>query len=187
VTRWLAFAALLLPLGVGASEAPPPAAAPAEKNSADRYLDGRYRLLAPGRPPDAAEVASACYGAGADAIGELEAGGAIVDPTYDEYEVRRLDCRWAPDDRRIALCRFEQASVPASWGDEARRRQSVARLRERDWKPAAARLAFVAWRNPAMSAGPGWIATDTCRPFVFKGDGWEIDLRKMVGEKRQPE
>lgn len=29
--------------------------------------------------------------------------------------------------------------------------------------------------------GPAqWVATDTWEPFVWRGDGWEIDLREMV-------
>ena len=185
--------AILLSLLVGTSQpvepqsnevGPPPAAA---EPDIDRYLDNRYRLLQPDRLPNSSEVALGCDSATSDAIRELEQGGAIVDPTYDMTIVRNLECRPAGDDPRIAACRFQQASIPlhVALEGEARQRDHVARLRERDWSRAAARFALVAWTNPQIRSEPRWIATDTCEPFVFRGDGWEIDLREMARQRRQ--
>jgi len=153
----------------------------------DRYLDGRYRLLEPDRLPNAREVAFGCDSATSDAIRELERGGAIVDPTYDTTVVRNLECRPAGDDPRIAACHFQQASIPLHVALEggASARDYVARLPEREWSRAAARFALVAWANPQMGSEPSWIATDTCQPFTFRGEGWEIDLREMARQRRQ--
>jgi hypothetical protein len=159
----------------------------------DRYLDARYRLLTPVRLPDPEEVASGCYAASSAAIAELEEGGAIVDPTYEETVVRNLQCRWAVDEPRIAECRFERASISgflSSGGADDRREDQMARLRERDWSKASARFALVAPSAP-VGAGPRspgeWIATDTCQPFVFRGEGWEIDPRDMIRNQAPPD
>lgn len=181
--------AMLLSLLAGTSQpagqvgSPPAVVEP----SVDRYLDGRHRLLQPERLPNASEVALGCDSASSDAIRELEEGGAIVDPTYDSSVVRELECRPADDEPRIAACRFQIASVPlhVALEGEARQRDYVARLRARDWSRAAARFALVAWTNPQIGSEPRWIATDTCEPFVFSGDGWEIDLREMARRRRQ--
>lgn len=182
-------AAMLLSLLAGASQpvGQPGSLSVAKEAGIDRYLNGRYRLLQPERLPNASEVALGCDGATSDAIGELEQGGAIVDPSYDSTMVRNLECQPAGDDPRIAACRFERASVPldVALNGEARQQDYVARLRERDWTRVAARFARVARTNPQIPSEPRWIATDICEPFVFRGDGWEIDLRAMARRRRQ--
>ncbi|HEX8526756.1 hypothetical protein, partial [Allosphingosinicella sp.] len=88
------------------------------------------------------------------------------------------------DEGRIAECRFEQATVPFALAyDEPRKSDYVARLRERDWSPAAARFALVGWTNPRISTEPRWIATDTCEPFVFDTGDFKIDLRELVRDR----
>ena len=153
----------------------------------DRYLDDRYRLLQPDRLPNSSEVARGCDSATSDAIRELEQGGAIVDPSYDTTVVRNLECRPAGDNPKIVACRFQTASIPleVAMEGETRQRDYVARLRERHWRNAAARFALVAWTNPRIGSEPRWIATDTCEPFVFRGAGWELDLREMVRRRRR--
>ena len=186
---WLALVAATLlppalpgcgPLGMKGGEEG--AGAPVETAKLDRYLDG-YRLLQPERLPEAADVASGCDEATANAIGELEAGGAMVERTFETSLARKLECRWASDRPWIAACRFEKAEVPFGGGQEseAERQEAVALLRDRDWGPAAARFAFVQTGGLANGGDPPrWIATDTCEPFVFKAGDWEIDLRESV-------
>lgn len=190
---YLPVAASLLCLMIGAAQPAMPQtqqtgpSLAAAHSGIDRYLDDRYQLLQPPRLPNAAEVAMGCDSASSDAIRELESGGAIVDPSYDQSVVRGLECRPAADEPRIAACRFRKASIPlhAAMDGEKSQRDYVARLRERDWGSAAARIALVAWANPKFSSEPRWIATDTCEPFVFKGDGWEIDPREMARQRRR--
>jgi hypothetical protein len=188
--RLLALAAAFASLAVGSSMAPGPPSVPAGtgpvgEESAQPYLRGLDRL-APDRFPTAEEVASGCYSATAAAIGELESAGAIVDPTYEEYRVRKLACRWAADDPGIAECRFEKASVPGLLGGEPAGADPGSHLRDRDWKPAAARFALVRRSRPLEPVGaPYWVAADTCEPFVFKAGEWEIDLRAMARRRLQ--
>lgn len=178
-------AAALASLLVGASAGPlepaiGTAAAPLAENPRDRHLPAHYVRLTPPGFPTEEEVASGCDSASGAAIGDLEEAGAIVEPSFEEYRVRRLDCRWAPDDRRIAECRFEAASVAGSFPDPQMPRRSARSVGERDWKPAAARLAFVAAGRFDGLGRPSWVATDTCEPFVFKAGELEIDLREMA-------
>ncbi|HEU0135191.1 MAG TPA: hypothetical protein VFR28_10235 [Allosphingosinicella sp.] len=164
-----------------------PAAPPVEKGSAapaanprDAHLPARFVPMEPPAFPTEEEAASGCQSATSAAIGEMEAAGAIVEATLEEYRVRKLDCRWAPDDRRIAECRFEKASIPGAFGDEAQRRRSIRYLRERDWKPASARFAFVAEGRFDSLGKPSWVATDACEPFVFKAGELDVDLREAA-------
>lgn len=178
-------AAALLSLLVGSSALPragpvEPAADPPAQNPRDRHFPPQYVRLTPPGFPTEEEVASGCDSATGAAIGDLEEAGAIVDPSFEEYRVRRLDCRWATDDPRIAECRFEAASVAGSLADPDRLSRPAQPVRERDWKPAAARLAFVAQGKFDALGPPSWVATDTCEPFVFKAGGLEIDLRAMA-------
>lgn len=180
--RLLALAAALASLSVGASMGPPPAAPPVPAATggepADPYLKGFSRLPPQGFPTEE-EAASGCHWATAAAIRELEDAGAIVDPSYEEYRVRKLACRWAADDPAIAECRFEKASVPGLIDREESGRPE--RIPERNWTPAAARFALVRPGGALDPAGPPrWVAADTCQPFVWKvGDG-EIDLRAIA-------
>lgn len=186
--RALTLAAALGSLLLGSS-APPraspvenPAALPLE-NPRDRHLPAHYVRLDPPGFPTEEEVASGCDAATGSAIGELEEAGAIVEQTLEEFRVRKLLCRWAADDSRIAECRFEKASIAGSFGDEAQLRRSIAALRERDWEPAAARLAFVAAGRFDALGKASWVATDTCEPFVFKAGELEFDLREMARQR----
>ena len=189
--RSLAMAAAFASLAVGASVGPAPSSAPdgngpVGEKPAGPYLPRGLGQLSPERFPTEEEVASGCQSATSAAIAELEEAGAIVDPSYEDYRVRKLDCRWAADDPAIAECRFEKASVPGLLGVEPAGVDPAAGLRERDWKPAAARLALVRRGGPLEPMGPPrWIAADTCEPFVFKAGEWEIDLRAMARRRRE--
>jgi hypothetical protein len=195
--NWLASAgAVMLPLVANACQPEEQGRATAQASvvepKADRYLDERYRLLTPDRLPNDGEVAAGCSSATSDAIRELEESGAIVDPSLDEFVVRKLECRWASDEPKIAACRFQQASIPFQTTPirdateaEAEKRKQIARLPDRSWTSAAARFALVAWVDPRIRSEPRWIATDTCQPFVWRGEGWEIDLREMARRRRQ--
>ncbi len=181
----MSLAAALGSLLVGASAGPP--AAPVETGAAvsaedprDRHPPPHYVRLTPPGFPTEEEVASGCDSAASAAIGDLEEAGAIVERSFEEYRVRKLDCRWAADDRRIAECRFESASVAGSFPDPERGRRSADSVRERDWKPTAARFAFVAAGRFDALGPPSWVATDTCEPFVFKAGELEFDLRDMA-------
>jgi hypothetical protein len=191
---WRAFATVsLAPLALVACNPAEPngeaaaVAAAAGESRLDPYLDG-YRLLEPDSFPDEAEIASGCDFATESAIAEMEAGGAIVERTFDTSVARRPECRWASDRRWLAACRFERASIPFGTDRESEsgRQAYVARLRDRDWSPAAARFALVQ-AGGLSNAGdpPRWIATDTCEPFVFKAGDWEIDLRESVRRRRR--
>ena len=194
MSRWRALAAIaLLPPAFAACDHPErkgqgtPAGVAARASQVDRYLDG-YRLLQPDRFPDSSQVASGCDHATSNAIAELEAGGAIVERSFETSLARKLECRWASDRAWIAACRFEKASIP-SGGDLAsasQRKADLALVRERDWSPAAARFAFVQAGGLSNSGDPPhWIATDTCQPFVWKAGDWEIDLRESVRQRRR--
>lgn len=166
------------PVGTAATHPP--------ENPRDRHLPDHYVRLIPPAFPTEEEVASGCHSASASAIGELEESGAIVERTLEEYRVRKLACRWAADDPRIAECSFDKASIAGSFGDEEQRRRSIAALRERHWKPAAARLAFVAAAGRFEAVGkPSWVATDTCEPFVFKAGEMEFDLREIARRRKE--
>lgn len=192
---WRALAAVVLlpPASVACDEPEPKGQGPsagvaAKAPPVDPYLDG-YRLLQPDRFPDASQVAAGCDFATSSAIAEMEAGGAILERSFETSFARKVECRWASDRPWIAACRFEKATLPYSGdlGSEAERQRDVASVREGDWSPAAARFAFVQAGGLVKDSNPPrWIATDTCEPFVFKAGDWEIDLRRSVPGRPAP-
>jgi hypothetical protein len=182
--RALPLAAALGSLLLSSSAGPQarPAAGKAEAANPDEpYLPPPSARMSPARFPTAQEAAAGCDAASDAAIRELEDSGAMVERTYEQYRVRKLSCRWAADDPRIAGCRFETASVPGSFGVEAGEPRPP---RESAWKPAAARFALVGGPDPALGGRLRWAAADTCERFVFKAGAMEFDLREIARQKR---
>jgi hypothetical protein len=64
----------------------------------------------------------------------------FIEPTFEEYIVRKADCRWRSGQRDVATCGFEQASIPLGSQQPPERERYLARLRNREWRKAEAVL-----------------------------------------------
>jgi hypothetical protein len=112
-----------------------------------------------GQLPRGDEIAAACYASPDKMMMEearLAGEGVFIEPTFEEFIVRKADCGWRPGQRDNAVCGFEHASIPLGSQQPPARERYLARLREGDWRKTEAVL------SPASPAG--WICQLKLRP-----------------------
>ena len=95
--------------------------------------------------PTADEINSACFrtpGEMADEEARQAANGVFIEPTYEEFLVRKAECVWRKRRPPTASCTFEQASIPMGWQEGEERRKHLEWLEDRPWTSRTALLTY---------------------------------------------
>lgn len=106
--------------------------------------------------PVAAEIGAACYATPGEMIDEearQAMNGVHIEPTYEEFIVRKAECVWEARRPPTARCTFEQASIPGFQEGEEREK-SLEWLKDSRWKPTTGTLVY--------RRDEGWIAPEGC-------------------------
>lgn len=113
--------------------------------------------------PIAAEISAACYPTPGEMAAEearQAVNGVHIEPTFEEWIVRRERCVWQARRPPTARCRFEEASIPMGSQEGEERTRYLTWLKERHWTPTAVVLVY--------RRDEGWTAQGECRPLAAK-------------------
>ena len=111
--------------------------------------------------PIAAEISSACFASPTEMMEEESrqaVNGVHIEPTFEEWIVRREQCDWQARRPPTARCRFEEARIPMGSQEGEERTRYLKWLKDRHWTPRSAILTY--------RRGEGWAARGECLPLA---------------------
>src|SRR5688572_22262965 len=95
--------------------------------------------------PVAAEINAACYptpGEMAEEEAQQALNGVHIEPTFEEFIVRKAECVWQLRRPPTVRCTFEKASIPMGSQEGEERKKYLAWLKDRHWTPTSAVLTY---------------------------------------------